>query len=458
MRSKAFCSLGVAAALAATAALAGLPGASAAPASTSTTPTTTHYTGALADGATWIGDLPSNWNGVLVLYSHAFGSLSPADAPDSGTQAALLADGFALVGSSYAGPSLWTLNSATSDQFQALKAMEKITGRPYKVLALGTSMGGLVSAQEDQDGRGKIDGTLTTCGLVGGGVNLNNYQLDGEYAIAQLLTPTEQVQLVNYTSGSQVGTAISQLTTAVNAAQATAAGRARIALAAALLNTPDWIWGWGSTPPTNYAEQEAEEAAWLPGQLSFVISGRPQIEESAGGNASWNVGVNYGQLIRKSANYQQVVSLYQQAGLSLGVDTRNLTDNASIFPDVAALRRLTQSSVLTGHLSGPELTMHTISDQLSPIAYENYYRTVVAQAGDSSLLRQSFVQDIGHCNFTSSEIVAGLQTVLQRVVSGRWPSTTAAALNARATATGLGSTAFIDFAPPPFVNARSYWR
>ena len=55
------------------------------------------------------------------------------------------------------------------------------------MIAVGTSMGGLVSALEAQHGRGKIDGALTTCGIVGGGVNLNEYQIDGEYAIAQLL-------------------------------------------------------------------------------------------------------------------------------------------------------------------------------------------------------------------------------------------------------------------------------
>ena len=40
-------------------------------------------------------------------------------------------------------------------------------------------MGGLVSALETQRPRGQIDGTLTTCGLVAGALNLNNYQLDG---------------------------------------------------------------------------------------------------------------------------------------------------------------------------------------------------------------------------------------------------------------------------------------
>src|SRR6185436_11925829 len=38
----------------------------------------THYTGTLADGATWVADVPGRWRGVLILYSHGFGTLSPA--------------------------------------------------------------------------------------------------------------------------------------------------------------------------------------------------------------------------------------------------------------------------------------------------------------------------------------------------------------------------------------------
>ena len=60
----------------------------------------THFTGTLADGATWIADVPSSWNGVLLLYSHGFGPLTAADAPDPASAAALLDRGYALAGSS----------------------------------------------------------------------------------------------------------------------------------------------------------------------------------------------------------------------------------------------------------------------------------------------------------------------------------------------------------------------
>lgn len=425
------------------------------PASAATAPVATHYTGSLADGASWVGDVPANWNGVLLLYSHGYGNLTATDAPDPTTKTDLLADGYALVGSSYSGGSLWALASATSDQFGALAAMRKKIARPRHTLAFGTSMGGLVSAQQAQRANGRIDGALTTCGLVGGAVNLNNYQLDGEYAIARLLAPGQHVKLVDYADAGEANAAAAQLTAAVQKAQRTPAGRARIALAAALLNTPDWQTG--TAPPRDYAEQERQEAAWLPEQLAFVIGARPSIEAAAGGNGSWTAGVDYGRLVRGSAFHRQIAALYRKAGLRLGADVRDLTGHADIRPDRSALRTLTRTSTVTGHLDVPELDLHTISDQLSPIAFENWYAGQVRRAGDGRLLRQAYVQAIGHCNFTSAELVAGVQAVRRRVSTGHWGDTRPAALNRAASATGFGSSAFITYHPPRFVNARRYW-
>src|SRR6185312_5859502 len=82
----------------------------------------TQFAGTLPDGTTWIADLPAQWNGTLLLYSHGFGNLTAADAPDPATATALLARGYALAGSSYdPNGSLWALDTAVSDQFKTLR-------------------------------------------------------------------------------------------------------------------------------------------------------------------------------------------------------------------------------------------------------------------------------------------------------------------------------------------------
>ena len=51
-------------------------------AATAAASASTSYTGTLANGTTWIADVPAQWNGTLLLYSHGFGPLTAADAPD----------------------------------------------------------------------------------------------------------------------------------------------------------------------------------------------------------------------------------------------------------------------------------------------------------------------------------------------------------------------------------------
>ena len=46
----------------------------------------TEVTGTLANGTIWVAEYPQSWNGTLILYSHGYGALTAADAPDADTQ------------------------------------------------------------------------------------------------------------------------------------------------------------------------------------------------------------------------------------------------------------------------------------------------------------------------------------------------------------------------------------
>jgi hypothetical protein len=446
------------AALGAAALLAGL---ALTPAASGASPTNT---GTTSDGGQWIADVPSHWNGTLLLYSHGFGPPVAADAPDPVTQQDLLNEGYALAGSSYdPNGSWWALNSALTDQFQTLSDVEALLPRsPRHVIAFGTSMGGLISSLEDEHSNGGLDASLTTCGIVAGAVQLNNYQLDGEYAISQLLNPThENITLVNFGNNPGAGlTSGHQLDGLAAQAQTTAAGRARLALAMSLMNVSRWAPGQTMPSPFDFAGQEQQQylvefnpgggASPIQTTMDFVEFGRPYIEQAAGGNAAWDKGVNFAQLLAESSSAPEIISLYRQAGLNLGRDLAQLTRNANTTADPSAVRSLSQTSVPTGRLQVPELDMHTISDQLVPVQQENYYRNTVAFAGHSQLLRQAFVQRQLHCNFTPSELVAGVHAIQYRVVTGHWGDVASPfALNDSAANSGLGTSNFIPFFPPP---------
>ena len=433
-----------------------------APAAVTAAPSASHAAGTLPDGAAWIADVPAQWNGTLLLYSHGFGPLTAADAPDPATQAALLARGYALAGSSYdPDGSEWALDSAVRDQFQTLQAVQStvLPGRPRQVLAVGTSMGGLVSALEAQDGAGRIDGALTTCGIVAGAINLNNYQLDGEYAVAQLLLAGQPVKLVHFTSAADALATATTLQSAAAQAQQTAAGRARLALALAFINVPPWASGQAAPPPDSdpAAQEAAQYQVEFTGSFStldFIEAGRPSIDQADGGSANWTRGTNFAAVLARSPYLGEVAALYRAAGLSLRADLGALTRNADITADPGAVASLERTSVPTGRLAVPELDLHTISDQLVPVQQENFYAERAAVAGSGDMLRQAYVASVGHCNFSPAELVAGVLALGHRVSTGRWDSLADPdSLDRVASGLGLGAARFVSYHPGALTGA-----
>jgi hypothetical protein len=417
----------------------------------------TSYSGATSDGGSWVADVPSPWNGTLLLYSHGFGPPAPADAPDSATKQALLDRGYALVGSSYdpAG-SWWALGSAVRDQFEAVAGLNQyLTKAPDRLIAFGTSMGGLISALEDEaNPYGSVDGSLTTCGIVGGAIQLNNYQLDGEYTISKLLGSGAPIKLVRFT-GPDEGLATGKILDGLaQSAQATRQGRARLALAMAFLNVSPWAPGSSMPRSNDYDAQEAGqyqvEFSGLFTTMDFVESGRPWIEQAAGGNGSWTAGVDFERLLHASSYAREVRALYRKAGLSLRDDLAALTGGADIKADTDAINWLDETSVPTGELLGPELDLHTISDQLVPVQHENNYAHVVRRAGAGRLLKQAFIERQQHCNFTPAELTSGVLAIHHRIERGRWGSVAQPRrLEATARSLDLGDAAFVHYWPDP---------
>lgn len=426
-------------------------------AATGNQPSAGQLTGTLTDGATWIADTPAHWNGTVLLFSHGFGSLAAADAPSDAAKAELLAEGYALVGSSYdPNGSLWALKSAERDQLAALAAFRARVGEPARVVSVGLSMGGLVNAQLARDGAGRIDGALGLCGLVAGGTDLDNYQLDAEYTLASLFDPADVDRLVGFSSPDEANALAGRLTAAVTAAQQTPSGRARIALAGAYLNLADWAPGQTAPAARDYEGQEAQQYEWIAqGLLYFLVPARLSVEQSAGGNTSWNTGVDYAALLRRSAHARQVTTLYRKAGLDLRADLAKLTRGAHTAADPAAVSDLNRTSTAGQGLAVPLLDVHTIADQLVPVEQEAAFAQRVRRAGDSAELRQAYVARQGHCNFTTAEIVASLHALEHRLDTGHWgDAATPERLQRSAEGLGLDGAAFVRYRPDALSGVR----
>ncbi|AZQ32681.1 hypothetical protein EJ357_03815 [Streptomyces cyaneochromogenes] len=418
---------------------------------------TTRVDGRLPSGATYVMEEPATWNGAVLLFSHGYasGPANPAqNAPDDATKALLLQRGYALVGSSYAGTG-WAVTDAVPDQLATLSVFTERFGAASRTIAWGRSYGALVTtaiAERDPD---RIDGSLSLCGLVHGGVANWNNTLDPVFAIKRLLAPDSDVPLVDIADQAAADAAANTLTAAVDSAQTTAAGRARIALAAALHNIPVWNQPTQTRPAaTDWDAQQANQFEAVKSLLKIAAFNRRQEAEArAGGNMSWNTGVDYAKLLGRSSVRKEVTELYRKAGLSLRADLATLDRAPRIGADPAAVAWMSGTSSFTGRLTKPQFSVHTIGDALVPVQTESALKRAVTAAGSGSLLRQAYTDNAGHCTFSPAEQLAALHTLEDRLTTGSWAGTDPASLNSRATkADPTTPTRYVPYRPTPYLR------
>jgi dienelactone hydrolase len=407
-----------------------------------------HEDGRLPSGAAWRIEIPAAWNGTLLLYSHGYGGgpsypLRTALTPAIGKE--LLARGYALAASSFAQDG-WAVESALSDQIAFLDLFAARHGEPKRTIAWGESMGGLVTAGLAQTRAGKLAGAVCLCGSVGGVVGMLNLSLDGAFAIRTLLAPDSAMQLVNLTDERANNTLVREI---VDEAQTTPQGRARLALAAALGQVATWGRVGPEPKPGDYAAEQANQYRAL---MTGLFAPRQPLEQRAGGNFSWNTGIDYRRQVERSGRRPALLALYREAGLDLDKDLEALNRAPRVAADPKAVAYMKRNIIPSGEIGVPVLTVSSPGDEMTFFAHEQAMAAAVRAAGRSHLLRQTFVNRPGHCVFSVSELVAAIQTVEKRAETGQWEDTSAAAMNRRASALGLDAPQFVAAAPPEFLR------
>lgn len=437
-----------------------------APAAVASTDVTT-YDGTIA-GAQFRAEVPAAWNGTLVLWSHAayrFG-FEPSDVEltnHPATRQWLLDHGYAIAASKYSPVSGWQVEAALRDQLALLDWFDTTVGVPRHTIAEGASMGGMVTTLLAERYPGRVDGAAALCADNVGSVADWNAGLDLSYVVKTLLDTDGSLQLTHITDPPANRAAAIAI---IRSSMATAAGRARLALAAAVADVAAWSTP-GTPPPTDLAGQLAEQSGYYGIMLGFFLGGdRTGMEHTAGGNPSWNIGVDYNQLLNWSPQGDLARQAYQAAGLDLDADMARLAAGPRITPDPAALLYEARFGTPTGALRVPLVTMHTTGDGLTPPAEEHLYADRVTWNHKEANLRQLWTARAGHCTITAAEEITVLQAIFDRVGTGAWPSTDPAVLTALAagfpadhhtvhlsngTYTAV-SSAFTAFTPTPYLR------
>ncbi|MFD5825286.1 alpha/beta hydrolase family protein [Lentzea sp. NPDC060358] len=404
--------------------------------------------GQLSDGTPYQFAKPARWNGVvLVDLDFAAGGLGTP------LTAALLGRGYAVGGTTRTVTG-WRIAQAIDNQAAALGRFEEAFGPARWAVAQGRSMGGFVAAGAAQVHPGRFDAAVPMCGGLGGSVGQWNQKLDTVFTLKTLLFRDSALPVTGIPA--DVPGAQQQWISALAGAQATAGGRARIALASTIGQLPGWgLAADGTTTPVpawwdSAGIENGMHLALAGGPLPYIgqaMSSRRAIEQVTGGNPSWNTAVDYGRqfALAEPSHQLAVLRLYAEAGLDLVADLRTLAAAPRVAADPAAVARFAEGVVFTGDVRVPVLTVNAIGDQISTVAQQQSYEELARRAGNGALVRQTYVRTAGHCTFTVGEQVAAIEKMRQRLSTGRWPDVSPRALNAQA-----GDGRYVDHTPPRF--------
>ncbi len=390
------------------------------------------------DGAKYAIRLPKTWNGTLLLYSHGYRFAQPVPpsftppatdavpAPGEAIAQTLLAQGFALAGSSYSRNG-WAVPEGVTAGEQLYDFFARNVGRPRRVYLWGDSLGGLVTQTLAEKQLPWVSGAAPLCGVLGGTIENLDLALDVAYAVRTLVAP--KLQLTGYASHQA---AVRQWQYAqrelVAAASRGGDGTASVAMVAALVDAPRQTATFdGSTPLSQVGA--AVEAA-LSG-LGYGTYGRYDIEQRLKGDPSANTGVDYTDRI--SPSERQLIDLAGGPGTTDRLLSK-LAAGRRVAADPAARRAATRTlGEPSGALTVPTVTMHTTQDPLVLVQNERLFADRVRAAGRRGDLLQLFVEPpttytapapygAGHCNFTAGQRLAAVDLLDTWVRTGSRPS------------------------------------
>lgn len=397
------------------------------------------HTGMLPDGTRFAMRAPSRWNGTLIR------DLDYASAPNSHRNLYFLEKGYAVAGTARH-ERRWVGNYDPVREIAHINTVHDIFierfGKPQRVIHHGCSGGGALGLIIAEHSPERVDGVIAM-GTHAPSLWFLNQWLDTWVVLQTLLAPELSIALKEPGEGSSLRPSRTPLTfawrQALNAAQRTPAGRARIALAVSIGQVPDWANPLTTKPARN--DVTALQQSMYQSAIRFAddVGGlsRYMFESSAGAGirqhqVSWNTGVDYKVFFENGNSFQKqaVRSLYQAAGLDLADDLEKVNASSRVAVDPEGIKYWSAPGRFPlGIPRVPILRMHEIGDPVIPANVSEGYADLIRTNGKGDLYRMTYVDAPTHCNVSVAETAALLQTMMKRLDTGKWDSTDPAHMN-----------------------------
>jgi hypothetical protein len=413
--------------------------------------------GNLPSGQSWKVATPQplrNWNGTLILDLDGASGISGTFG-NTGLWMWLVGHGYAYGGT----------NRDTVTYRYDISAENLVEVRqnfishygltPSRTIAFGGSRGSNVARHAVELYPEIFDGGATWAGAGAGLLSTMNLRLDSQFVLKTLINPASPLKIIlipNTPAG--LATETGALQDLVTVADSTALGRARLALAAAVSQTPPWLIP--DTPRPAADDYDAQYAQLLQGYVTVqTISVQAGAQAVAGnGNILWNNGVDYRVELARSGRDDFVRAMYKKADVTLKnleEDLRTLKNASRISADPASVDSAEKYLCYTGKIPGPFVSDNNIGDTNYPPPKEVAYDETLARAGTGSLHQKLWIESAGHGNVTNLEMLVGILTLIKRLDTGKWHYTSAEEQNALAhkilseTDILLGVSRFIKF-------------
>ena len=349
--------------------------------------TTSRWAGVLG-GAGYRIEVPSNWNGKLVMYAHGYaGNGSAVAVQNPLIRRYLIQNGYAWAASSYS-KTYYDVRAGVEDtnalalEFTKIAAANMRTlSAPTKTYITGVSMGGHITAAAIEDETAataihkvKYNGAVPMCGVMG------DTELFNEFAAMQLAAQAVAgVPSYPNTKWSEIQALVTGalFTDPANLKGPTAAGQKYLSVLKNLTGgeRPMYTLGVANGPSFGYSYGQFGADGTITGILNKSMFDTSAYTYVIDGDTAGSAALN---------------SSVQK--LSAAADVNRLrTDGLRWIPKA------------NGEFRIPVVSIHTLGDLFVPFSMEQIYQKRVAAKGNSGWLVQRALRGISHCDFTVAE-------------------------------------------------------
>jgi pimeloyl-ACP methyl ester carboxylesterase len=348
------------------------------------------------NGAGYRVEVPTNWNGKLVMWAHGFrGTGLELTVDNHPLRAFLLANGYAWAASSYSKNDYDPAQGA-KDTHALTQLFNGLIGKPGRTYITGASMGGHVTGVVAEQWPQSYDGAMPICGVLGD-YELFDFFLDFNVA-AQTLSGV----------GKTFPYGADYLTATVPATKAGLGPAFPFALNANGQNFKSLV------QLRSGGVRPLFEQGWL-------------FWNAVAGDFLFGLGVGDGTLPRAPGfvlENSDVVYQFDTDPAQSGAETvfNSVVQRVTADPQARRNNGIANVSPTLGDLRIPMLSLHTLGDLFVPFLMEQVYARRVASKGNAHNLVQRATRDYGHCAFTGPELVQTFTDLVKWVEGGIRPA------------------------------------